>query len=640
MHEFSIQRSPALARLSPSALDIQLTEGYSEEDAKYEVKVQNTGSVAITGLAASLSGTDAEDFTLDTSSLPQSLGAGETATLTVKVDTGIGATSYSPKKATLNVRAENLSTLSCEVSLDVSVKPTYNLVFSANPVFYPAQDEQNPENRQITLRNWGSTDVTLKAPPTATYCTISGFNEGQVLQSGKELNFYVTPKTNLVPGTYQENIIIQGIAPDGGIATGTLTVEVRVAAANRNVTFSTSGLNFGYWQEGQTPPEQGVEIRNNGNISLSLEVELDEAVGKGFTYELRPGTRATPPVLPAPKNYLDTRSLWLYLVPKAGLPAGDYSGTVTVKDAYSGAVLGTVPVSYFARKAQIEVTGKDGTLLATASAGNNGAATLDFGEMTYGYDPAQYPQTVTVKNTGNVAVEVGYTGGSDWLASSDSSSSTLQPGATRTMTFTVPAGKGLGQHTREPGTTSGGNIWVRMQNDTQAFARVYLGYTFTVTKPATWGEWLYDAQAQTLTRLSDNLTLQKVTAGGTSLTIGNQSSGSGALDLTGTITDAGGTAYTITALAEGAFRNWGSKLTAVTLPDGLQSIGAEAFCNCASLTAIDIPSSVTSIGEEAFRSCTRLKDVTLPNGLESIGSYAFNSCTSLTAIEIPSSIQA
>ena len=85
-----------------------------------------------------------------------------------------------------------------------------------------------------------------------------------------------------------------------------------------------------------------------------------------------------------------------------------------MKDAYSGAVLGTVSVSYFAQQAQIEVTGKDGTLLATASAGNNGAATLDFGEMPYGYTPAQYSQTVTVKNTGNVAVEVGYTGGSDW----------------------------------------------------------------------------------------------------------------------------------------------------------------------------------------------------------------------------------
>ena len=651
LHEFSIQRSPALARLSPDALAIQLTEGYSEEDAKYEVKVQNTGSVAITGLAASLSGTDAEDFTLDTSSLPQSLGAGQTATLTVKVDTGIGATSYSPKKATLNVRAENLSTLSCEVSLDVSVKPTYKLVFSANPVFYPAQDEQNPENRQITLRNWGSTDVTLEAPPTATYCTISGFNEEQVLQSGKELNFYVTPKTNLVPGTYQENIIIRGKAPDGGIATGTLTVEVRVSEANRKVAFSRDpgltssvySLNFGYWEEGVTPAEQGFYIHNTGNISLRLEVELDEAVAEGFTCELRDGnTSADPPVLPAVSGTAVKKYLYLVLTPKDNLPAGDYRGTITVKDAYSGAVLGTMPVSYFARKVQIEVTGADGSLLATASAESPATATLDFGEMTYGYDPAQYPQTVTVKNTGNVAVEVGYYQTTANGLAPNAGVSTLQPGGTRTMTFTVPAGKGLGQQAYTPPNPAGTNranyIFARQASTSDSIiARVALGYTFTVTKPAEYGDWLYDADAQTLTRLSDNLTLKNVTASGTSLTIGKQYiSQSTALDLTGAVTDADGTPYTITALGVEAF--WDSYLTAITLPDGLESIGSRAFYNCASLTAIDIPSSVTSIGEEAFRSCTSLKDVTLPNGLESIGSYAFNSCTSLTAIEIPSSI--
>ena len=643
LHKFSIQRSPASARLSPDALAIQLTEGYSEEDAKYEVKVQNTGSVAITGLAASLSGTNAADFTLDTSSLPQSLDAGQTATLTVKVNTGIGVTSYSPKMATLNVRAENLSTLSCAVSLAVTEKPTYGLTFSSSsPVFYPAQDEQNPETRAITLRNAGNTTVTLAAPPEATYCTISGFTEGQSLESGKTLTFYVTPKTNLVPGTYRENIIIRGIAPDGGIATGTLTVEVRVAAANRNVTFSTSGLNFGYWQEGQTPQEQGVVIQNNGNISLRLEVELDEAVEKGFTCELRPGTGATPPVLPAPQNYQDTRNLWLYLVPKAGLPAGDYSGTVTVKDAYSGTVLGTMPVSYFARKVQIEVTGADGSTLATASAESHDTATLDFGEMPYGYDPAQYPQTVTVKNTGNVAVEVGYYQTTANGLAPNAGVSTLQPGGTRTMTFTVPAGKGLGQQAYTPPNPAGTNranyIFARQASTSDSIiARVALGYTFTVTKPAEYGDWLYDADAQTLTRLSDNLTLKNVTASGTSLTIGKQYiSQSTALDLTGAVTDADGTPYTITALGVEAF--WDSYLTAITLPDGLESIGSRAFYNCASLTAIDIPSSVTSIGEEAFRSCTSLKDVTLPNGLESIGSYAFNSCTSLTAIEIPSSI--
>ena len=415
-----------------------------------------------------------------------------------------------------------------------------------------------------------------------------------------------------------------------------------MAAANRNVTFSTSGLNFGYWQEGQTPQEQGVVIQNNGNISLRLEVELDEAVEKGFTCELRPGTGATPPVLPAPQNYQDTRNLWLYLVPKAGLPAGDYSGTVTVKDAYSGTVLGTMPVSYFARKVQIEVTGADGSTLATASAESHDTATLDFGEMPYGYDPAQYPQTVTVKNTGNVAVEVGYYQTTANGLAPNAGVSTLQPGGTRTMTFTVPAGKGLGQQAYTPPNPAGTNranyIFARQASTSDSIiARVALGYTFTVTKPAEYGDWLYDADAQTLTRLSDNLTLKNVTASGTSLTIGKQYiSQSTALDLTGAVTDADGTPYTITALGVEAF--WDSYLTAITLPDGLESIGSRAFYNCASLTAIDIPSSVTSIGEEAFRSCTSLKDVTLPNGLESIGSYAFRDCTSLTAIEIPSSI--
>ena len=637
LHKFSIQRSPASAQLSPSALDIQLEDGYSEDEAVRTVTLANTGSVAITGLAASLSGTDEASFTLDASSLPQNLEVGEEATFTVKVNTGLGVTS-SARTATLNVWAENLSAISCAVSLKVTEKPTYgfDITPAETPVFYPAQGEQNPETRQFTLTNTGSTSVTLKSFETH-YCTISGINEEQQLESGKTLAFSVAPETNLNPGTYEGYVRIEGAASDGGTAAGTLTVKVQVAAANRNVTFSTSGLNFGYWQEGQTPQEQGVLIQNKGNISLSLEVELDEAVEKGFTYALRAGTDATLPVLPAPQDYQDTKNLWLYLVPKAGLPAGDYSGNVTVKDAYSGAVLGTVSVSYFAQQAQIEVTGKDGRTLATASAGNNGAATLDFGEMPYGYTPAQYSQTVTVKNTGNVAVEVGYTGGLDWLASSDSSYSTLQPGATRTMTFTVPAGKGLGQQTREPGTTSGGNIWVRMQNGTQAFARVYLGYTFTVTKPATWGEWLYDAQAQTLTRLSDNLTLQTVTASGTSLTIGEQSlSNVTQLDLTGAITDADGTAYTITALGQTAFI--GHKFAAITLPDGLESIGRCAFQSCASLTAIDIPSSVTSIGASAFNGCTSLAAVTLPEGLQSIGVAAFRNCSALTSIDIPASV--
>ena len=187
LHKFSIQRSPASARLSPSALDIQLEAGYSEDEAVRTVTLANTGSVAITGLAASLSGTNAANFTLDASSLPQNLEGGEEATFTVKVNTGLGVTS-SARTAALNVWAENLSAISCTVSLKVTEKPTYgfDITPAVTPVFYPAQGEQNPETRQFTLTNTGSTSVTLYAPETK-YCTISEINEGQQLESGKRL---------------------------------------------------------------------------------------------------------------------------------------------------------------------------------------------------------------------------------------------------------------------------------------------------------------------------------------------------------------------------------------------------------------------------------------------------------------------
>ncbi len=81
-----------------------------------------------------------------------------------------------------------------------------------------------------------------------------------------------------------------------------------------------------------------------------------------------------------------------------------------------------------------------------------------------------------------------------------------------------------------------------------------------------------------------------------------------------------------------------TSLTSVTIPDGVTSIGNLAFYNCTSLTGITIPESVTSIGEFAFNKCTSLTSVTIPNGVTSIGSHAFSSCTSLTSVTIPESV--
>ena len=74
------------------------------------------------------------------------------------------------------------------------------------------------------------------------------------------------------------------------------------------------------------------------------------------------------------------------------------------------------------------------------------------------------------------------------------------------------------------------------------------------------------------------------------------------------------------------------------IPEGVLSIGPNAFYNCTELTSITIPNSVTEIGHWAFNSCRGLKNITIPNNVSFIGSNAFGSCTGLTSITIPSSV--
>lgn len=51
-----------------------------------------------------------------------------------------------------------------------------------------------------------------------------------------------------------------------------------------------------------------------------------------------------------------------------------------------------------------------------------------------------------------------------------------------------------------------------------------------------------------------------------------------------------------------------------------------AFDGCTRLTSITIPNSVTSIGESAFSGCINLTSVTIPNSVTTIGAYAFSAC--------------
>lgn len=79
-------------------------------------------------------------------------------------------------------------------------------------------------------------------------------------------------------------------------------------------------------------------------------------------------------------------------------------------------------------------------------------------------------------------------------------------------------------------------------------------------------------------------------------------------------------------------------LTSIDIPNSVKVIDYSAFYNCEKLQSATIPNSVTSIGNSVFCQ-TALTAVHLPNSLESIGSFCFDRCSALTSVIIPNSVK-
>ena len=81
-----------------------------------------------------------------------------------------------------------------------------------------------------------------------------------------------------------------------------------------------------------------------------------------------------------------------------------------------------------------------------------------------------------------------------------------------------------------------------------------------------------------------------------------------------------------------------NKLSEITIPNSVTSIGEYAFYNCSGLTSVTIPNSVTSIGKSAFSGCSGLTSVTIGEKVESISESAFSGCSGLISVTIPNSV--
>ena len=78
-----------------------------------------------------------------------------------------------------------------------------------------------------------------------------------------------------------------------------------------------------------------------------------------------------------------------------------------------------------------------------------------------------------------------------------------------------------------------------------------------------------------------------------------------------------------------------TKLTSLSLPEGITAIGDDAFCGC-KISSLTLPSSLKTIGARAF-SNNGITQLTIPNKVESIGNAAF-AHNSIDNIDFPATL--
>ncbi|WP_165253408.1 leucine-rich repeat domain-containing protein, partial [Adlercreutzia sp. ZJ304] len=97
-----------------------------------------------------------------------------------------------------------------------------------------------------------------------------------------------------------------------------------------------------------------------------------------------------------------------------------------------------------------------------------------------------------------------------------------------------------------------------------------------------------------------------------------------------------GSEYLVTTIANNAFENSG--ITGVNLPQGLKTIGDEAFYGCSGLTSITFPNTLVEIGSSAFQD-TKFTSISLPSSLRTIKGYAFTSVPIAGELSIPEGVE-
>jgi hypothetical protein len=86
----------------------------------------------------------------------------------------------------------------------------------------------------------------------------------------------------------------------------------------------------------------------------------------------------------------------------------------------------------------------------------------------------------------------------------------------------------------------------------------------------------------------------------------------------------------------GVFENC-TGLTSITIPEGVEQLGALLFAECTHLTSVEWHPQM--VPEGAFKNCTGLVEVKVPEGVTHIQANAYDGCSNLSTLTLPGTLE-
>ncbi|OWK73510.1 hypothetical protein CBW16_08325 [Flavobacteriaceae bacterium JJC] len=238
--------------------------------------------------------------------------------------------------------------------------------------------------KTFTIQNQGSGNLILNAAPFVQLAGANGFAVSMQPAAASMAGFFSQnfriKFNSTVPGIHTETVRIESSDP----LTPIYSFNITAAVLSPSITSDKSVMTGFTYAFGQGPSGRQPFLVNGNNLAgdITVTASVNWEISTNLTYD---GANVSPwnsiVLSKTAANTVNNRQIYVRL--KDGLPAGDYTGTVTLASLSAPSVVINLTGSVTAGIAFIKVTG-NGTAVANGSASPNGLNNTLFASQNLG----------------------------------------------------------------------------------------------------------------------------------------------------------------------------------------------------------------------------------------------------------------